>query len=137
MSTNQLYTYIKKIYLKSTSGVFEFSVKAIIAANALSDDVYSAFSVLSPTHAVHRARLAKDFGYSCGWASGDGSPWLQISLPTVYRVEGIVIKKRCDSNQYPTRITKHSDDGEHWQDVMANVNPGPVFSDKLRYIVGF
>ena len=137
MSTNQPYTYIKKIYLKLTSGVFEYSVRAIVVAYDLSDDVYSASSVLSPTHAVHRGRLDKYFNYSCGWASDDGSPWLQVSLPTVYRVEGIVIKKRCDSNQYPTRITKHSDDGEHWQDVMANVNPGPVFSYKLRYIVGF
>ena len=133
ISTKQPYTYIKKIYLKSTSGDFEYSVRAIVAAYDLSDDVYSASSVYSPKHAAHRARIDKYFDYSCSWSSGSGNAWLQISLPTVYRVEGIVIKKRCDTSQYPTRITiRHSNDGEHWQDVMVSVTP--VYSGSTAYM---
>ena len=128
ISTQQSYTYVRKIYLKSTSRMFEYSLKAIVAAYHLSDDVYSASSFHDswPGHAPFRGRLDDYFNLGCGWSAGVGDAWLQISLPTAaaaYNVEGIVIKKRCDITQYATKITiKRSDDGQHWQDVLVNVD---------------
>ena len=74
-------------------------------------------------NAPYRARIDSYFDYACSWAAADATmvEWLQINLLQVYSVGGILIKKRCDADQYTTAVTvKTAEDDLQWQDVIVN-----------------
>ena len=66
------------------------------------------------------------FDRPCTWSAGalTTSEWLQMQLPPIYTVGGILIKKRCDDvMQYPTAVTvKTAEDDLQWRDVIVNQN---------------
>ena len=99
------FNYTRKLYIYSGTVCLaqEYHlnpVANIISKYNLPDTIFSASSIWGKYHEAYRARIDNYFTTACGWV-GEGKPsWIQIYLPTVYYIKGLLIKQRCNSEHF-------------------------------------
>ena len=112
----------------------------IIDSYGLSDSVYSASSVYNDNfdrNGPQNARISY-LEDRCAWVSDkdDILPWIQITLPETYVIQGAVIYQRCESNvlKYAQEITiAHSIDTNVWDNIISNMDIEDIYSSYDGY----
>ena len=115
----------------------------IVSTHSLSDSVYTSSSHYGIGYEAYRARIDNYFTVACAWVASTADltdRWLAITLPTVYLIKGIIIKKRCDvpfAHQHVTMVTiSTSDDDVTYQDVVVGEDLLDGYNDdQSAYII--
>ena len=112
----------------------------IIDSYALPDNVYSASSVWNNNFNLNGPQNARInyLGDRCAWLSDEGDilPWIQMTLPETYVIQGAVIYQRCNSNvlKYAQEITiAHSIDNNVWNNIISNMDIENLYSSYDGY----
>ena len=129
---NKGFDYTRKLYVNSSAECLVQEHDSLVLVNIVSeyqltDSIFSSSSTYAGENGgPHRAKIDMYLTSPCAWVAQHKaiSEWLEIQLPPIYSVGGILIKKRCDDDrQYPTEVTiKTAEYDLLWQDVIENQN---------------
>ena len=137
------FNYTRKLYIYSGTVCLAQECDTdpamyIISGNNLPDAIFSASSIWGRNHEAYRARIDKYFTTACGWVGQREPSWIQIYLPIVYYINGLLIKQRCDHRedvayaQYATVISVETVNNTmghiEWENVLVDTDINDLYT---------